>query len=104
MRVLICDPIHEDGAALLRAHADVDVRPGLGKDELRQIIGRYDAAVVRSATKLSSSVITAGDRLRVIGRAGAGLDNIDVSAARVQGIEVVNAPDANTIAVAEHTM
>src|SRR5690606_9269594 len=101
--ILVCDPIHEDGIALLRQFATVDIRPGLRREELEEIIGNYDAIVVRSATKVPASVINYGHRLRVIARAGAGLDNIDVSAARVQGIEVVNCPDANTIAVAEHT-
>lgn len=102
--ILICDPIHEAGVALLRRYADVDIRPNLSRSELEQIIGNYDALIVRSMTKVPASVINYGHRLRVIARAGAGLDNIDVSAARVQGIEVVNAPDANTIAVAELTM
>lgn len=103
-RVLICDPIHDDGVGLLREQAEVDIRTDLSRSELEQVIGGYDAVVVRSATKLPASVINAGHRLRVIGRAGSGLDGIDVSAARVQGIEVVNCPNANTLAVAEHTM
>ncbi|HBY99309.1 MAG: hypothetical protein M5U01_31060 [Ardenticatenaceae bacterium] len=104
LNVLIADPVHEDGVALLRQHATVDIRPGLSRSELEQIIGNYDALIVRGTTKVPASVINYGHRLRVIARAGAGLDNIDVSAARVQGVEVVNSPDANTIAVAEHTL
>lgn len=103
-RVLVCDPIHDDGIALLRQHATVDIRPGLTRAELEEAVGDADALIVRSATKVPGSVIARGHRLRVIGRAGAGLDTIDVQAARVQGIEVVNAPDANTVAVAEHTI
>jgi phosphoglycerate dehydrogenase-like enzyme len=103
-RVLVCDPIHDDGVALLRQHATVDIRPGLSRAELEEAVGDADALIVRSATKVPASVIARGHRLRVIGRAGAGLDTIDVQAARVQGIEVVNAPDANTVAVAEHTI
>lgn len=102
--VLICDPIHDDGVALLRRYANVDIRPDLSRTELEQIVSNYDALIVRSMTKVPASVINYGHRLRVIARAGAGLDNIDVSAARVQGVEVVNAPDANTIAVAELTV
>ena len=103
-RVLVCDLIHEDGIALLRQHATVDIRPGLAREQLEQAVADADALIVRSATKVPASVIAAGQRLRVIGRAGAGLDSIDVSAARVQGVEVVNCPDANTVAVAEHTL
>lgn len=103
-RVLVCDPIHADGVALLRQHAIVDIRPGLTREQLEQAVTDADALIVRSATKVPASVIANGHRLRVIGRAGAGLDSIDVSAARVQGVEVVNCPDANTVAVAEHTI
>lgn len=103
-RILICDPIHDDGVALLRRHAEVDIRPGLTRAQLEQAVADADALIVRSATRVPASVITSGRRLRVIGRAGAGLDSIDVAAARIQGVEVVNCPDANTVAVAEHTM
>jgi phosphoglycerate dehydrogenase-like enzyme len=102
-RVLVCDPIHADGLQLLRRHAAVDVRPGLAQAELEELIGEYDAVIVRSATRLPAAVIARGERLRAIGRAGAGLDGIDVLAARGRGVEVLNAPDANTLAVAEHT-
>lgn len=103
-RVLIADSISEAGIDMLRAHAEVDVKTDLSKEELLQIIGQYDAVVVRSATKIRADAIAVADRLKVIGRAGAGLDNIDVVAAQERGIKVVNAPDANTRAVAEHTM
>jgi phosphoglycerate dehydrogenase-like enzyme len=103
-RILVCDPIHEDGLALLRARASVDVAENaFTEEQLRSAIGGYEAVITRSRTQIPASVIVEGQRLRVIGRAGAGLDNIDVHAAQAHGIEVVNAPGANTLAVAEHT-
>src|SRR5437773_1627496 len=101
--ILICDPIHDDGVALLRQHTTVDIRPGLARGELEAIVGDYDALIVRSATKIPASVIERGHKLRAIGRAGSGLDGIDVAAARARGIEVLNCPDANSLAVAEHS-
>ena len=104
MRILVADPIAEEGIAALRAHAEVDVKTGLKRDELINIIGDYDAVVVRSETKITADVIQAGKRLQVIGRAGVGVDNIDVEAATKKGIVVVNAPTGNTISAAEHTL
>lgn len=102
--VLICDPIHPEGVELLRSRAAVDVaEQALSEAELQERIGNYEAIIVRSRTPVPASVIVNGYRLRAIGRAGAGLDTIDVHAAQAHGIEVVNAPDANTLAVAEHT-
>lgn len=89
---------------MLLEFADVDVKNGLSKDELLRAVGDYDAVIVRSATKITAEVIEHGLRLKVIGRAGAGLDNIDVVAAQNREIAVVNCPDANTVAVAEHAM
>jgi D-3-phosphoglycerate dehydrogenase len=103
-RVLITDPIAPDGVAYLRQHATVEVRPGLTPAELLEIIGDYTALVVRSETKVTRQVIEAARQLRVIGRAGVGVDNIDVDAATSRGIVVVNAPAGNTVAVAEHTI
>jgi phosphoglycerate dehydrogenase-like enzyme len=103
-RVLVCDQISEVGIDRLREYADVDVKTGLSLPELLLIIGNYEAVITRSATQITTEVIEAGRRLQVIGRAGAGLDNIDVVAAQRQDIKVVNCPDANTLAVAEHTM
>jgi phosphoglycerate dehydrogenase-like enzyme len=103
-RILVCDPIHEDGLELLRARATVDVAENaFTEEQLRSAIGGYEAVITRSRTQIPASVIVEGQRLRVIGRAGAGLDNIDVHAAQAHGVEVVNAPGANTLAVAEHT-
>src|SRR3990172_9043210 len=103
-KVLVTDPIHEEGLRILQAHAGVDTRPGLSPKQLLEVIGDYDALVVRSETKVNAAVIEAGKRLQVIGRAGTGVDNIDVEAATRRGIVVVNAPEANTIAAAEHSI
>src|SRR5688572_8357124 len=104
MTVLIVDPIAQDGIDALRQHVEVDVRLGLKSDELIAILGQYEALIVRSETKVTADVIAAGTKLQVIGRAGVGVDNIDVDAATQRGIVVVNAPAGNTIAVAEHTL
>ncbi|HLI28533.1 MAG TPA: phosphoglycerate dehydrogenase [Chloroflexota bacterium] len=104
-RVLVTDPIAPDGIAYLRQHAQVDVlTERLPPAALAERIGAYAALVVRSETKVTREVIEAGRNLRVIGRAGVGVDNIDVEAATRRGVVVVNAPAGNTIAVAEHTL
>ncbi len=103
-RILVADKIHQAGVDKLKGYFEVDVKTGLTEDDLCRIIGNYHAIIVRSATKITAKVIEKAYNLRVIARAGAGLDNVDVTAARAQGIEVVNAPNANTQAVAEHTM
>jgi D-3-phosphoglycerate dehydrogenase len=101
VRVLVREPIAEGGVELLRARFDVDVD---GDSELAEIIGRYDAIVVRSATKLTAAVIERAERLRVIGRAGVGVDNVDVEAATRRGIVVANAPESTVVSAAEHTI
>ncbi len=103
-RVLICDPISEVGIEILQKDADVDIKIGLRPEELMTVISGYEAVIVRSATRLNANVIERAQQLKIIGRAGAGLDNIDVVAAQNHGIKVVNCPDANTQAVAEHTL
>ncbi|GIS83551.1 MAG: hypothetical protein CM1200mP15_21830 [Dehalococcoidia bacterium] len=103
-KILVSDKLGEEGVSLLRNHGEVDVKTGLPPEELLSIIGNYDALVVRSETKVSSDVIEAGVKLQVIGRAGVGVDNIDLQAATHKGIAVVNAPTGNTIAAAEHTV
>jgi len=103
-RILVTDPIPPDGVAYLRQHGNVEVRSGLKPDELLEAIRGYHALIVRSETKVTRPVIEAGTDLRVIGRAGVGVDNIDVEAATSRGVVVVNAPAGNTIAVAEHTI
>lgn len=104
MKILVTESFSQEGKDLLAQCAVVDVQLGLDEDALCQVIGEYDALVVRSATRVSARVIEAGQRLQVIGRAGTGVDNIDVDAATRHGIMVVNAPTGNAIAVAEHTI
>lgn len=104
MKVLVAEPIAEEGLDILRKQAEVDVSLGLKREELISIIGEYEALLVRSETKVTAEVIEAGERLHVIARAGVGVDNIDVDSATRRGIVVVNAPAANTISAAEHTI
>ncbi len=104
MRILVAEPIATEGVELLRASHDVDERPGLTRDELCAILPDYDALIVRSQVQVDSGLIAAGTRLVVIGRAGVGVDNVDLDAATRAGIMVVNAPTGNTIAAAEHTL
>jgi D-3-phosphoglycerate dehydrogenase len=104
MRILVAEPLAPEGVELLERHHDVDVRLGCSPEELRAIIGDYDALIVRSQVKVDAALIDAGARLVVIGRAGVGVDNVDLDAATRAGITVVNAPTGNTIAAAEHTL
>jgi D-3-phosphoglycerate dehydrogenase len=104
MRILVAEPVAAEGLDLLRADHDVDVRLGLSPAELCAIVADYDALVVRSQVKVDAELIAAGTRLVVIGRAGVGVDNVDLDAATRAGIVVVNAPTGNTIAAAEHTL
>ena len=102
-RILVSDPIDEAGVQrLVQAGHDVDAKAGLSPADLEAIVGDYDALLVRSETKVTAEVIAAAGRLQVIGRAGVGVDNIDIDAATARGIAVVNAPTGNTIAAAEH--
>ena len=104
MKVLVADSIWEEGIDFLRGYAEVDVKTGLKPEELISIIGDYEGLVVRSQTQVTAEVIEAGKQLQVIGRAGVGVDNIDVEAATRQGIVVVNAPTGNTTSAAEHAI
>ena len=104
MKILVADSIAEEGMQSLRSYAQVDVKTRLGSEQLKAVIGDYDALIVRSQTKVRAKIIEAGKKLKVIGRAGVGIDNIDVDAATRQGIVVVNAPTGNTVAAAEHTI
>jgi len=104
MKILVADSIAEQGIQFLRSNAQVDVKTELSPEKLKAIIGEYDALIVRSQTKVRAEIIEAGKKLKVIGRAGVGIDNIDVDAATRQGIVVVNAPTGNTVAAAEHTI
>ena len=103
-RVLVKEKIADSGVDLLREKFDVDLGVDWQDGELEQRIADYDAILIRSATKLTADLIDKGTRLKVIGRAGVGVDNVDVPAATKRGIIVANAPEANTIAAAEHTM
>src|ERR671917_1608205 len=104
MRVLVTEQLAPAGLDLLREALDVDVRPELAPDQLSEVIADYDALVVRSATKVDAALLERADNLKVVGRAGIGLDNVDVAAATRQGVMVVNAPQSNTLSAAEHTM
>ncbi|HXK32741.1 MAG TPA: phosphoglycerate dehydrogenase [Dehalococcoidia bacterium] len=103
-KILVADPITPDGVALLQRGGEVDVRTGMPRDALVACVGEYAALVVRSETQVTREVIEAGKQLQVIGRAGIGVDNIDVDAATERGILVVNAPLGNTISTAEHAI
>ncbi|MBI5946650.1 MAG: phosphoglycerate dehydrogenase [Chloroflexi bacterium] len=103
-RVLVADPVSAEGVEMLRAVADVDVRTGLPPADLIAAIADYDALVVRSETKVTRAVFDAATKLVVVGRAGVGVDNIDLPAATEHGVIVVNAPQGNTVAAAEHTI
>jgi D-3-phosphoglycerate dehydrogenase len=103
-RVLIAEPLAEAGVELLRAHHEVDARAATTREELLSAVAGAEALVVRSATRVDVEVLEAGRRLKVVGRAGIGLDNVDVAAATRLGIMVVNAPQSNVISAAEHTV
>ncbi len=104
LRILVADPIAADGVERLRAAGEVDVATGLDPADLLARIAGYDALVVRSETKVTADVFAAATRLRVVGRAGVGVDNIDIEAATRHGVLVLNAPTGNTIAAAEHAV
>ena len=105
MKVLVSDALSEKGVDIMRRSGlDVDVKTKLGPDELFSVIPVYDGLVVRSATKVTQKLIEAAKRLKVVGRAGSGLDNVDLAAATKHGIVVMNTPGGNTVTTAEHTM
>jgi len=105
MKVLVSDNLSQKGVEILKkAGLDVEVKTGMKPDELAENIGNYHGLVVRSATKVTSKIIDAASNLKVIGRAGSGLDNVDITAATKKGIVVMNAPGGNTITTAEHTI
>jgi D-3-phosphoglycerate dehydrogenase / 2-oxoglutarate reductase len=104
MKVLVSDSLSEKGIEILEKGAEVDVRTGMSPEELKACIGEYDALVVRSQTQVTEDVIEAAENLKIIGRAGVGVDNIDVEAATQRGIIVINAPEGNMISAAEHTI
>jgi D-3-phosphoglycerate dehydrogenase len=103
-KVLVSDPIDQVGIDILSQVAQVDVKTDLSPADLIQTIPEYDALMIRSGTRVTKDVIEAGSNLKIIGRAGVGVDNVDVLAATRKGIVVVNSPEGNTIAAAEHTL
>ncbi|MBF0473133.1 MAG: phosphoglycerate dehydrogenase [Nitrospirae bacterium] len=105
MKVLVSDSLSQNGVEILKnGGLDVTVKTGMTKDELKACIGEYDGIVIRSATKLTADVIEVANKLKVIGRAGSGLDNVDKIAASKKGIVVMNTPGGNTVTTAEHTI
>jgi len=105
-KILISDPLSKKGLEILGKAKNLryDLKPGLTPEELKQIIPEYDAIIIRSETKLRADIIEAAERLKVIGRAGIGLDNVDLPAATKKGIVVMNTPQENAIAAAEHSI
>ena len=104
MRILVAEQLAREGIEILRAHHEVDELVGVPREDLLARIGEYDALMVRSQVQADAELIAAGSRLVVIGRAGVGVDNVDLEAATRAGITVVNAPTGNTIAAAEHSL
>lgn len=104
MKILIADPVAQEGIDILRLDHQVDIKTKQTEEQLMEIIADYDALVVRSETKVTKNILEKADKLKVIGRAGVGVDNIDVEAATQKGVVVLNAPEGNTIAATEHTM
>ena len=103
-KILVAEAIAEDAIEILKTAGQVDVKKNLPPDQLKTILGEYDALVVRSQTKVTADLLSAPGKLRIIGRPGVGVDNIDVEAASKHGIVVVNSPLGNTVSTAEHTI
>jgi D-3-phosphoglycerate dehydrogenase len=104
LKVLVKEKVGDSGVKLLEEHFDVDLGIDWSNEELAERIGAYHGILIRSATKMTAELIDAGENLRVIGRAGVGVDNVDVEAATRRGIVVANAPQSNVVTAAEHTM
>jgi D-3-phosphoglycerate dehydrogenase len=104
LKILITDGLKDQGKELLKANAQVEDRTGITAEELLEEIGNYDALIVRSRTKVTAAVLEKAAKLKVVGRAGVGVDNIDLAAAQSKGVTVVNSPTATTLAVAEHSL
>jgi D-3-phosphoglycerate dehydrogenase len=104
--VLISDQLADEGLAVLQSAPgiELDYKPGLPAAELLRVIGEYDGLIIRSATKVTADVIAAGKRLRVVGRAGIGVDNVDLDAANAHGVIVMNTPEGNAVTTAEHAI
>lgn len=104
MKVLVADAINEKGIEILEENVDVVVNPEITPEELLKTISEYEGIIIRSRTKVTKEVIQAADNLKIIARAGVGVDNVDINAATEKGIMVVNSPESTSITVAEHTM
>ena len=106
MKVLVSDNLGEIGVQMFQdaEEIEVDVNVGLSPEELKSIIGNYHALVIRSATKVTEDLLKAATQLKVVGRAGIGLDNVDIPAATKLGIVVMNTPEGNVVTTAEHTI
>ncbi|HLH63153.1 MAG TPA: phosphoglycerate dehydrogenase [Ktedonobacteraceae bacterium] len=107
LKILVADRIAQEGTDLLRAQlpeVEIDVRTGLKPQQLREVIGNYSALIVRSETQVTRDILEAAGQLKIVGRAGVGVDNIDIDAATHLGIIVVNSPTGNIVAAAEHTI
>jgi len=104
MKILVAEPLAKQGVEILRAHHEVDEKIGLTPEELAGIIGEYDALLVRSQVKVTAEILAHATRLVVIGRAGVGVDNVDLEAATKAGVVVVNAPTGNTVSATEQTI
>jgi len=104
MKVLVSDSLSNEGLEILKKHFTVDVSTGLSEEELVKKIKDYDALVIRSGTQVTPKIIEAADNLKIIGRAGVGVDNVDVDAATKKGIIVANSPEGNMTSAAEHTI
>ena len=104
--ILVSDPISTDGLQSLLNHSDfnVDIKTNLDEQSLLDIIDNYEGLIVRSQTQVTQQIIEKANKLKVIARAGVGVDNIDIDAATLQGILVINAPDGNTISATEHSV
>lgn len=103
-RIILTDGLKDEGQKILSSNASVDNRNGISMEELHDIVNQYDAMIVRGRTKVTAALIESASRLKVVGRAGVGVDNIDLAASQSNQVTVVNSPMATTIAVAEHTM
>ncbi|MGI5839429.1 MAG: phosphoglycerate dehydrogenase [bacterium] len=104
MKVIVTEPIAEAGIECLRREADVDLRYGINRDELLACLKDYDAMIIRSAVQVDEELLAHAPRLKAVGRAGNGVDNIDIESATRHGVVVVNSPEANSISAAEHTI
>src|SRR5436190_14433478 len=105
MKILVTEPLHEAGVNYLRSEFEVDVKLGLSPSALLDEAKEYDAIITRSGTAVNADLLEAGgERLKAVGRAGIGVDNIDINAATERGVAVVNAPNGNVVAAAEHTI